>query len=77
MSWGCASPGRRSIVSRLGRRFDYDAISGTVISNERYDTTVFIGTTSAIDIIRELNFKLLRLSIRRGLEDMSEHEGIE
>ena len=55
-------------------RLDYDAISLTLSRNERCKTKVFAGTTSAVDTSGELGAELLRTSLRRGLEDMSEYE---
>jgi hypothetical protein len=57
------------------RLLEYGAISDLIIRNERYDTTVLGGTTSALDISRELDGELLRFSVRRCLGDMGEYEG--
>lgn len=55
---------------------EYDAISITCSRSEQYETTVFVGATSAFSIIRELDLELLlRISLRGILEDMSEYEG--
>jgi hypothetical protein len=66
----CSIPLRLRTVVRL----DYDAVSLTLSRNERCKTKVFAGTTSAIDTSGELDAELLRTSLHRSLEDMSEYE---
>jgi hypothetical protein len=53
---------------------DYDAISDTIIRNKGYETTIFVGASGALNTIRQLDFELLRFSIRRSLGDMSYYE---
>jgi hypothetical protein len=53
---------------------DYDAISITPIRNERYKTTILVGTTSAFDAVGELDRQLLRTFAGRTLGNMSQYE---
>jgi hypothetical protein len=53
---------------------DYDAISITPIRNDRYKTTILVGTTSAFDAVGELDAQLLRTLAGRILGDMSQYE---
>ena len=53
---------------------DYDAISITRSRNERCKTTILVGTTTAFDVVGELDGQLLRTFVRRFLGDMSQYE---
>jgi hypothetical protein len=63
----------RAILSGIRLR-DYDAISITPIRNDRYKTTILVGTTSAFDAVGELDAQLLRTLAGRILGDMSQYE---
>ena len=73
----CLCPVRRGRALSSGIRVrlgDYDAISITSSRNERYKTTILVGTTSAFDAIGELDAQLLRTLARRTLWDTNQYE---
>jgi hypothetical protein len=55
---------------------DYDAISITPIRNERYKTTILVGTTSAFDAVGELDRQLLRTFAGRTLITVGDYLAI-
>jgi hypothetical protein len=66
---------RRGRVLHRGFRLgDYDTIPVTHIRNERHNTTILVGTTSAFDAGGELDGQLLRTLASRILGDMSQYE---
>jgi len=63
----------RALLSGFRLR-DYDAISITRSRNERCKTTILVGTTTAFDVVGELDGQLLRTFVRRFLGDMTQYE---
>ena len=59
------------IISR--QLLDYDAISGTASRNERCNTKIPTGTTTAFDVVGELDGQRFRTCSCRVLRDMSQY----